>query len=1260
MRVPFIVLCFAAIVSGCAHTLSSGWAELLEAKSASGPSASAAVLARAGAAALLIDDDTPKAAQLFDEALKQAPDSAAALEGRRLTLELRGETAGAFSAALDLIQRAPTHPFATVAARFLLDHAGYSRTTDDDLLTRGAAALKNAPPGDTGALLRSALLSVHAARGDVEASGAARDVGAVQNFALVGPFSAFHQLDFDTRLPLEASGNLSKLSPGPFGELTVRPLHVEDGRFNLEAEPPQGDVYVFATDVTVEQTADFVLRIVSPMDLRASIDGAPVVERRTWLTPAPTVTAVGVTLKKGTHRLLLKVLRGHEGGQLFVTLPRIDGQASNVRSVAASGGPSAWGSDPSTFSPRHVFPTATSLAHAVEREFGGSAAAVLAALDGVGRDRDGARRLLLSVPATPESGFVALVRAVIELGDRSLPPKVSTGRASRHLEAALSKNARLLPALLAQTQLAFEEGRHLEALELARRARATTTPPPVSALMTEARALLALRLDGLAEKAALEAEGRWPTLCEAMALRFDLVRRRDAVSETNALLDALRACPFAARRNADIERARGRSAAAAQAYQALFAQDQTRVTIAREAAVLSAAERKFKDAIAQLEATSALWPRDVTTVKDLATLYERAGRPKDAALAKERASRLDRSDVQLWRAAERARTGKELLSEYAITTKQALDNYKPGPGDEDAPSAYILDAAAIRIADDGAMVDRIHVIQKALDQNGVSEVAEVNIPPGAEVLTLRTLKADGTVLEPESFEDKDTVSLPGVQVGDYVEYEFLQSHAPRGPGMPGATASNFYFQLVKEPNHFSTYVVEAPLNKGLKVDAHNMDVRSAPASSNVEVFRHEERNVPPAIPEPLGPPSPNEYLPFVSVGFGQTGNDGLVSNYADQTLENGRVTADVAAFAQRAAGDARGLPAVERVYRAVMEKLSGRDNGLGGNAAASATQDRGSRLWLLWSSLRSLGFEARLVAVRTTATDPHPYLFPTESLLPYVCLRVRLPEGRYLWLDTVVRFAPFGELPESAAGDLEAYVFPEPGLPLEHVRTPPAAPHRPKEVHLELTLASDGTLSGRGGETYFGQEAAQLGEALDSLPEEQKTQALQGALSRYFGGADLKDLHIKSSHDVGAPLSVEYSLTATRFARKEGDRLVMGPLTFPAQVGRRFIHLARRDTPLFIESTEAAHTVVTVTLPEGLSVAGLQGELKSGGPGAHFGRREVQTGNTLRIEEELSLSSGRIPPDHYEPFVQFAGEVDLIQGRDLVAEPAGSSGVQKN
>ncbi len=665
-------------------------------------------------------------------------------------------------------------------------------------------------------------------------------------------------------------------------------------------------------------------------------------------------------------------------------------------------------------------------------------------------------------------------------------------------------------------------------------------------------------------------------------------------------------------------------------------------------------QRRFDDAVALLTKLRAQWPRNAALPRALGDVHELAGRPKEALAAREAALRLDGADLQLRRAVEREKTGQELLEAWAISTEEALKSYEAAPGSEDATSTFVLDAAAIQAFPDGSMVDRVHIIQKALDQQGVQEVAEVQIPQGATVLTLRTLKPDGRSLEPENIDGKDSMSLPGVQVGDLVEYEYLLAHPPRGPAQPGFTASAFYFQIARQPNARSTYVVIAPKGSGLTVDAHNMKAPKATVEGELEVFRHEERRVPPYIPEPLGPPSANEWLPFVVVGAGQRGNEGVVHAYADAFLAQGRVTHEVDAFARDIVKDHKaplGVDAVRAVYAAVHRQLSGRDAGLQVSAAASVAQDRGSRTWLLKASLDALGFDARLVAVRAFTSDPAPYVFPSEGLLPYVCLRVRLPGGGEAWLDPLVRYAPFGELPEFALGGLEAWLLPEPGRPLEKVTTPGRSGRPGKTVTLDLKLSADGVLTGRGVERYEGFEAAQLAEALESISLDQRDQALQSALSRYFGGADLSKLSVEAPREVGATVTVTYEFIARRFGRAEGEgRLVASSLTYPLLVGRRFLAVPQRVTPLFLESSEATETKATLTLPPGWVLKGPVGDAKVTGPSGEYVRQESQSGDTVRVNEVFRLTQSRVPPKLYDAFAQFAGEVDLLQQRDLLFE----------
>jgi hypothetical protein len=388
------------------------------------------------------------------------------------------------------------------------------------------------------------------------------------------------------------------------------------------------------------------------------------------------------------------------------------------------------------------------------------------------------------------------------------------------------------------------------------------------------------------------------------------------------------------------------------------------------------------------------------------------------------------------------------------------------------------------------------------------------------------------------------------------------------------------------------------------------------------------------------------------VGAGDTGPGGLLTTTGDALSARAQRTFEVEAFARAAAAGKTGLDAVRAIYAAVMDRISGRDAGLGLTAASTLAQERGSRLWLMKAALEAEGFPARVAMVRTFATDPNPYRFPNEALFPYGCLRVEVPGHEPVWLDTVIRYGPFGLLPEQAANGREAYLLPEPGRPLVVVRTPAQPPLGGREVKLDLALAEDGTLSGDVLEIYSGFEAAQLAETLEGVSNERRDQALQQALSRYFGGAELSNLRLDVKRAVGAPLSLRYRFVAPRFARVEDNRMTLGPLTYPAQVGRRYVTVGTRRSPLFIDSTEQNISHVVLRLPNGWRI---DDPLKGGKLESPFGlfTRDEQEGEVFRVEERYRLDMARIPVAQYEAFAGFAGQVDLLQTRDLVAVKPG-------
>jgi tetratricopeptide (TPR) repeat protein len=1244
------LLLVTGLMAGCAaHTPSSS--EVLEraATAARQGASEARTLAFSGFHAWLVKGDVARAQGHFDEAISKDPADPYVLYGQHLLARRAAQPRRALDAALAVVTRAPRHPLAVPSARYVLESVGVSPALDEVILTGLLAALDAGAVGEAAQLLRASQLSILGSRPDRAAQAKAlQDLGAADTATLLGPFSAWHLLTFDEPLAPEKDGSLAGPFSGPFGPLVPRVLHAPDSRLDVAGETTPGDVYLMAADVEVAEAGVYMVRAASASSYKLILDGTLVLERRAFARAASTVAARPMQLGAGKHRVLIKLLRDQRQASVSFTLSRADGLPSTTRYSAATGpAPASWGSAPKEARAELVYPRAEELAAALADEAGALLSDFIAVRDGMSRDPDGSWRLMTRLAKLAQTPAVLSLRAELAVQDRTIPSKVARGRATRDLEAVLAQDAGDVVALLVRAELALADNQPTTALETLKKARTAATPTGWPVSLMEARAAVALELDSTAEESLVAALQAQPGLCEAQALRYSLARRRDAVTRADELMASLEGCPGALNRAAEHARMRGDLARTAVLYQEQLARNPGEGSTALSLAAAQVALRQFDEATATLKALSLLWPRNPRVLEKWADVRELAGDAAGALALREQSLLLDGDNLSLRRAVTRAKTGQEVLQAHAINGREAIRDYETNHGPEDTSAAYVLDAAATQVYPDGSQISRIHIIQKALEQSGVQEIAEVNLPAGAQPLALRTIKANGTVLEPENIEGKDTVSLPGVQVGDYVELEYLVAEPSRGPAQPGFKASDFYFSVASMPDHRATYTVVAPKGTGMKVDAHNLQTPPPTVKGDEEIFTHEVRKVPPLIPEPDGPSS-KEYLPFVVVGAGTTGNDKLVAVYSDAFLERGALNWELEAFAREAAGEQRGLAAAQALYAAVMKRFSGRDAGLTQSAASTVAQDRGSRMWALKTGLETLGIPTRLVAVRTFSVDPAPYLFPEESLLPYIALRAEVPGTGPVWLDTTTRYAPFGELPETALGELDAYLLPEPGRPMEKVKTPPLKPQPGKQVKLELEVDATGQLVGRGEEVYTGYEAAQLAEAFEAISGDRRRQAIQGAVGRYFNGAELTELKFDREEKVGAPFTVRYGFKAASFARVDGKTLVLPPITMPATLGRQYVQLSTRTVPLLIDDTEASTMRVSLKMPSGYRLTDPQAQLKTESPFGRLLRTEKQEGPTLTLDETLRVERGRIAVKQYEDFAHFAGEVDLIQSRDLV------------
>jgi hypothetical protein len=1182
--------------------------------------------------------------------LREAPEDPWARAGAAALARDPAEEAGAL---LEVVRLAPDHPLALAALRRLAELAEVSPARAREVETALAGLLAAGRLAGLAAYrARIARITAAEAIGDLDGAVALRaEVGAVSGWTLLGPFGRHHALDFDVPYPPER-GELPESVLGPPGlpGRPSRPLPTPDGLASLDGEPGDGDVFYLAADARLARGGAYLLSAGCTASLKLFVDGAAVAERRAFEGHPSSLRQVALELGPGRHRILAKVSRGPvPRTALHVALARADGAPSDATFLPAAGAP-----QPPAAAVRAV-PAADAAALARALRPGGAAGLLLAARDAAAHDREAAKAILEeALVLRPASSALLLARAEVALGDGTRDARSARAAAETDLRRALEAEPGNVPVrlLLAAIQ---REGERLDDAEETLSALAEGAGGRDAAL---ARARLALAR-GLPERAeALAATAAAGGACEALGLVADAALRREAVARADAAVEALARCPGGIERLARHRLRRGDPRGALEILGPALRTRPAAIDLGLLRAEALVAAGDPASAARALEELLARWPRSARLALRLAEARELAGDRSGARAARERALLLDGSNLRLRRALA-LEDGTEVLAREAEDAGAAIRAYRESRPEAATSAVMVLDAAAVEIHPDGSATERTHQIFHVLDAQGVDRLGETDVPPGAEVLVLQTVKPDGRVLEPDaSAGGKDSISLTGLEPGDLVRFEFVRAlgggHGAAGPG--GFAADPFYFQVAGTPLFRSAYAVSAPRGVGLSVDAHNMDAPPVEVLGDREVVRGLRTRVPALVPEP-GSPGMQEFLPFLQVGVG-AGREDFQRALGDAVLESVRPTQEIRALARsirEAAGrDPAPLALARAAHARIARDVLGQGSSLAEEASEVLSRGRGSRLTLLKAVLAELGVPARIALVRPFTADPAPYRFAGPAQYAAPLLRVELgPE--VAWVDPGLRQAPFGAIP-SPLLDCEALLLPEPGEEPRTVRTPERAePGEGHEIEVEIALGPAGEAALSGAERYRGHGGAAAKAGVERLDAEGRRRLVEGVLARSFHGVSVEGFSIEGEDDRDAPLELRWRARATDLARPAGAGVRLEWPVLPFRLSARWVQLASRRTPLLVGAAERVVQRVRIVPPPGLvPVAGEPVAIE--GPWARYVRTERLEGGALVREERLDIERARIPPDSYPAFAEFAGRVDAIQRAPVALEPPGDPG----
>ena len=574
----------------------------------------------------------------------------------------------------------------------------------------------------------------------------------------------------------------------------------------------------------------------------------------------------------------------------------------------------------------------------------------------------------------------------------------------------------------------------------------------------------------------------------------------------------------------------------------------------------------------------------------------------------------------------------------------------PPSGEPQAPNATgnaarVLDYSAMWIHEDGTARMLEHEILQMRSREAIAEHAEQQIPKGM-LLHIRTIKRDGTIYEPELVQGKPTVTMPHLDVGDYIETETIYTIGGDGSGGKSFVGPRWFFREEKIDYYRSEFVIVSPKDRPLDVEITGDVPAPQIKEDGAIVTRRYRVDKNPAVPEePLRAPA-EEFLPSVRIGWGVSQTDTLerlvdlsasrtpvdprLRRIAETIVANGKGQGDAKSEVRKLAADER----ARRIYRWVLANIeAGREN----DPRRSVTGKRGSRVEAFIYLARLVGVDVQRSVVSDRLAPPPRGPISEAELFTTLAVAVpravetgadahgKIDSGKsthYRFMLVGDKYAPYGFMPSALRG--QPAVLLVPGLP--RITTPlDGSSDRVEDVG-DVVLANDGSATMTIAQSYTGRLGIGLRNALETLPEARLKDAIESQLlPESLPGARLDSVDVKHLDDLDSPLSLAMKIEISAFAKPRGASLVLSP-PFSPGIGSAAT-LTTRQTPLFISEQVALsrHVRLMIALPKGAKVQSPLGKVEGHDGDRSFVVDDRVEGETLVLERTIRDSCGSYP-----------------------------------
>ncbi len=578
--------------------------------------------------------------------------------------------------------------------------------------------------------------------------------------------------------------------------------------------------------------------------------------------------------------------------------------------------------------------------------------------------------------------------------------------------------------------------------------------------------------------------------------------------------------------------------------------------------------------------------------------------------------------------------GRTAFESFRVNTHDVIEAARHLPPAKDADSELLLDQLMIRLFPDGSQMRYTHLVTRVLTKDGVDNESELNLPQDLEILELRTIKQDGTVFYPENIDNKTTISLSGIGVGDFIDEEHIEYLPPAYYDPNGVDASmSFVFQGIDRVYHHSELVLIYP--SGLE-PAPNIQSKNYPGEpetreeEDLTYVRWLTKEMPPVAPEP-SMPNPGYFLPRATLSFNTEWSEirDFFTNAVRLRMIMTKPLDELLKTWQ--AEHPKKFDLAEHMYRTVVDAIEP-SNQFYQNINLVWENKSGNASLLLAKLYEEAGIPCQIVLARPAELLLVSFDLPLPDLFTYALLKIEV-NGKTIWLDPNQKDLPFGYIPFDFRASNGLVLDPQQDPPLLDIPMTDIRSER-IEFEYEFLFDEDGQVAALGTERFFGSLAGQLKERFSTLNQPEIRQRVEVGINANFPGSNVTIVEIKDADVIGV-FAIESAFENSGLVQK-GDTWRIDQLLPGNSIQGKYASQPTRHLPLHIRNPHINAGKVTLHLPEGMRWLSEEQTIRRESP---FGKFELSITHiddlTIEVKRSYNIHAQIIEVPDYQSFLEF-------------------------